>query len=100
LVLLTDITLACSPDGHTIAKGRRLGDGMTLLPKLGEAKAKKDYLQWSLVEHRQVPQTWTASELGLLCDNDMNSVAYQRLCEIAGAAVRGATARVRFSSRR
>lgn len=89
LVLRTDVSLACSPDGHTMAKGRAMGDGMTLLPKMSDSKAKKDYPQWYLVDHRQVPQTWTASELGLLCDDDINSVAYQRLSEIAEHAKTG-----------
>jgi hypothetical protein len=83
LVLRTDITLACDPDGQAVPKGQAIGQGITLLPKMSDSKAKKDYPAWSLIDHRRVPQTWTASELGLLCDDDMNSVAYQRLSEMA-----------------
>ncbi len=83
LVLRTDVTLACNPTGVSVAKGRAIGDGMTLLPKMSDSKAKKDYPKGALVDHRTVPQTWTATELGLLCDDDLNGVAQQRLSDMA-----------------
>ncbi len=83
LVLRTDVTLACRPTGKAVPKGRAIGDGMTLLPKMSDAKAKKDYPKWSIMNHRTVPRTWTVTELGQLRDADMNSLSYQRLAEMA-----------------
>ncbi len=84
LVLRTHVTLACGPETFAAKNGRRLSDGVVLLPKVSPNKIAKDYADWMLLDHQgELPRAWTAEELGAIRTRGADSMSQIRLTYIA-----------------